>query len=133
MPAPKLTRCLPATAILGAGLVLATATPAAAEPAPMATVVARGERDATTGPPPPLRTPSCCWWWRVDWPSAPEGPSPPVAAYGPDHRGSLPAVGRLVVIEGLDGSGKRTLGAALTEAVQRRGADVAQHAFPATA
>jgi dTMP kinase len=35
-----------------------------------------------------------------------------------------------VVIEGLDGSGKRTLGAALTEAVQRRGAKVAQHAFP---
>jgi dTMP kinase len=40
------------------------------------------------------------------------------------------AVGRLVVIEGLDGSGKRTLGGALTEAFQRRGAKVAQHAFP---
>jgi hypothetical protein len=50
MPAPRLARCLPATAILGAGLVLGTATPAVAEPAPMATVVARGERDATTGP-----------------------------------------------------------------------------------
>lgn len=35
-----------------------------------------------------------------------------------------------MVIEGLDGSGKRTLGGALTEAVQRRGAKVAQHAFP---
>ncbi|ONI85971.1 thymidylate kinase [Actinosynnema sp. ALI-1.44] len=39
-------------------------------------------------------------------------------------------MGRLVVIEGLDGSGKRTLGAALTEAFQRRGAKVTQHAFP---
>ncbi|TCO65694.1 dTMP kinase [Actinocrispum wychmicini] len=39
-------------------------------------------------------------------------------------------MGRLVVIEGLDGSGKRTLGGALTEAFQRRGAKVAQHAFP---
>lgn len=35
-----------------------------------------------------------------------------------------------MVIEGLDGSGKRTLGGALTEAFQRRGAKVAQHAFP---
>ncbi|MEV4319245.1 dTMP kinase [Actinocrispum sp. NPDC049592] len=39
-------------------------------------------------------------------------------------------MGRLVVIEGLDGSGKRTLGAALTESFARRGAKVAQHAFP---
>jgi dTMP kinase len=39
-------------------------------------------------------------------------------------------VGRLVVIEGLDGSGKRTLGRALTEAFGRQGATVAQHAFP---
>jgi dTMP kinase len=39
-------------------------------------------------------------------------------------------VARLVVIEGLDGSGKRTLGGALTEAFERRGAKVAQHAFP---
>jgi dTMP kinase len=39
-------------------------------------------------------------------------------------------VGRLVVIEGLDGSGKRTLGGALTGAFERRGAKVAQHAFP---
>jgi hypothetical protein len=50
MPAPWLTRCLPATAILGAGLVLGAATPAAAEPAPMATVISRGEREAITGP-----------------------------------------------------------------------------------
>jgi dTMP kinase len=34
------------------------------------------------------------------------------------------------VIEGLDGSGKRTLGGALTEAFEQRGAKVAQHAFP---
>jgi dTMP kinase len=34
------------------------------------------------------------------------------------------------VIEGLDGSGKRTLTRALTEAFERRGAKVAQHAFP---
>jgi dTMP kinase len=34
------------------------------------------------------------------------------------------------VIEGLDGSGKRTLTAALTESFARRGAKVAQHAFP---
>jgi dTMP kinase len=40
------------------------------------------------------------------------------------------AVGRLVVIEGLDGSGKRTLTSALTESFARRGAKVAQHAFP---
>lgn len=39
-------------------------------------------------------------------------------------------MGRLVVIEGLDGSGKRTLTAALTEAFGQRGAKVAQHAFP---
>jgi dTMP kinase len=39
-------------------------------------------------------------------------------------------VGRLVVIEGLDGSGKRTLARALTDAFERRGAKVAQHAFP---
>ncbi|MCE7006080.1 dTMP kinase [Kibdelosporangium philippinense] len=39
-------------------------------------------------------------------------------------------MGRLVVIEGLDGSGKRTLGAALVDAFQKRGAKVAQHAFP---
>jgi hypothetical protein len=46
MPAPWLTRRLPATAILGAGLVLGTALPAVAEPAPMAKVIARGEREA---------------------------------------------------------------------------------------
>ncbi|MBP2322874.1 dTMP kinase [Kibdelosporangium banguiense] len=39
-------------------------------------------------------------------------------------------MGRLVVIEGLDGSGKRTLTRALTEAFERRGTKVAQHAFP---
>jgi dTMP kinase len=39
-------------------------------------------------------------------------------------------VSRLVVIEGLDGSGKRTLTSALTESFARRGAKVAQHAFP---
>jgi hypothetical protein len=48
MPAPWLTRRLPATAILGAGLVLGTALPAVAEPAPMAKVIARGEREAFT-------------------------------------------------------------------------------------
>lgn len=39
-------------------------------------------------------------------------------------------MGRLVAIEGLDGSGKRTLTRALTEVFGRRGAKVAQHAFP---
>lgn len=39
-------------------------------------------------------------------------------------------MGRLVVIEGLDGSGKRTLARSLTETLTRRGAKVAQHAFP---
>lgn len=42
----------------------------------------------------------------------------------------MAAVGRLVVIEGLDGSGKRTLARALTDAFESRGAKVAQHAFP---
>jgi hypothetical protein len=57
MPAPWLTRSLPATAILGAGLVLGTATPAVAEPAPMAKVIARGEREAITDPAPTKREP----------------------------------------------------------------------------
>jgi dTMP kinase len=39
-------------------------------------------------------------------------------------------VGALVVVEGLDGSGKRTLTAALTAALQARGATVASLAFP---
>jgi dTMP kinase len=39
-------------------------------------------------------------------------------------------VGRLVVIEGIDGAGKRTVVRALTEALDRRGAKVGQLAFP---
>lgn len=39
-------------------------------------------------------------------------------------------VGRLVVIEGLDGAGKRTLGEKLTAAWHERGASVASMAFP---
>lgn len=39
-------------------------------------------------------------------------------------------MGRLVVIEGLDGAGKRTFAAALTETLTRRGKSVAQLAFP---
>jgi hypothetical protein len=57
MPAPWLTRRLPATAILGASLVLGTATPAVAEPAPMAKVIARGEREAVAEPAPTRRDP----------------------------------------------------------------------------
>jgi hypothetical protein len=50
MPSPWLTRRLPATAILGAGLALGTAQPAVAEPAPVAKVIARGEREAFADP-----------------------------------------------------------------------------------
>jgi hypothetical protein len=57
MPVPRLTRCLPAAAILGAGLVLGTATPAVAQPAPMSKVIARGEREALTDPAPTRRDP----------------------------------------------------------------------------
>ncbi|ONI83698.1 thymidylate kinase [Saccharothrix sp. ALI-22-I] len=39
-------------------------------------------------------------------------------------------MGKLVVIEGLDGAGKRTLAKALTEALNARGAKVATGAFP---
>ncbi len=39
-------------------------------------------------------------------------------------------MGRLVVIEGLDGAGKRTLADGLTEELARRGATVARVAFP---
>ncbi|OZM73696.1 thymidylate kinase [Amycolatopsis antarctica] len=39
-------------------------------------------------------------------------------------------MGRLVVIEGLDGAGKRTLAEALTRALHEAGASVAAHAFP---
>jgi dTMP kinase len=39
-------------------------------------------------------------------------------------------VGRLIVIEGLDGSGKRTLTEKLTAALAERDASVARHAFP---
>jgi dTMP kinase len=39
-------------------------------------------------------------------------------------------VGKLVVIEGLDGAGKRTLAKALTDALEARGAKVATGAFP---
>jgi hypothetical protein len=57
MPAPWLTRRLPATAILGAGLALGTALPAVAEPAPMAKVIARGEREAVAETVPASREP----------------------------------------------------------------------------
>ena len=40
------------------------------------------------------------------------------------------SVGKLVVIEGLDGAGKRTLAKALTDALDARGAKVATGAFP---
>jgi dTMP kinase len=39
-------------------------------------------------------------------------------------------VGKLVVIEGLDGAGKRTLANGLTEALAAQGRSVAGHAFP---
>jgi dTMP kinase len=39
-------------------------------------------------------------------------------------------VGKLVVIEGLDGAGKRTLANGLTEALNAQGRTVASHAFP---
>jgi hypothetical protein len=68
MPAPWLTRqpkirsrgralALPATAILGVGLALGTAAPAVAQPAPVAKVIARGEREAVTDPAPDMRDP----------------------------------------------------------------------------
>ena len=46
MSALGITRRLPATATLGVVLALGTAEPAVAEPAPMAKVIARGEREA---------------------------------------------------------------------------------------
>jgi hypothetical protein len=55
MPALRLTRRLPATAILGVGLALGTAEPAVAEPAPMAKVIARGEREASAESAPAAR------------------------------------------------------------------------------
>ncbi|CAM3623628.1 hypothetical protein KIPE111705_17550 [Kibdelosporangium persicum] len=55
MPALRLTRRLPATAILGVGLALGTAEPAVAEPAPVAKVIARGEREASAEPTPAAR------------------------------------------------------------------------------
>ncbi|HEX9337045.1 MAG TPA: dTMP kinase [Pseudonocardiaceae bacterium] len=42
----------------------------------------------------------------------------------------MAAVGRLVVIEGLDGAGKRTLADALAQALRAEGASVARLAFP---
>ncbi|MBE1465461.1 hypothetical protein [Kibdelosporangium phytohabitans] len=45
MSALRITRRLPATATLGVVLALGTAQPAVAEPAPMAKVIARGERE----------------------------------------------------------------------------------------
>jgi hypothetical protein len=48
---------LPATAILGAGLVLGAAAPAVAAPAPVAKVIARGEREAVTDPAPEMLDP----------------------------------------------------------------------------
>jgi dTMP kinase len=42
----------------------------------------------------------------------------------------VPSVGRLVVVEGLDGAGKRTLSDALEKALVARGAGVARFAFP---
>lgn len=54
---------------------------------------------------------------------------------GPTHRGvavalAWRAVGRLVVIEGLDGAGKRTLAEGLATALIAGGAKVARMAFP---
>lgn len=46
------------------------------------------------------------------------------------RRGNLRNVGRLVAIEGLDGAGKRTLAAELTQAWRATGAHVAALAFP---
>ncbi|WP_125728615.1 hypothetical protein [Kibdelosporangium aridum] len=46
---------LPATAILGVGLALGTAQPAVAEPAPMAKVTARGEREMSADQAPATR------------------------------------------------------------------------------
>jgi dTMP kinase len=40
------------------------------------------------------------------------------------------AMGRLIVVEGLDGAGKRTLSDALCTALAARGARVARFAFP---
>ncbi|PRW62686.1 thymidylate kinase [Actinopolyspora mortivallis] len=42
----------------------------------------------------------------------------------------MPAVGRLIVIEGLDGAGKQTLTAALSTELERRGCSVGGAAFP---
>jgi len=50
--------------------------------------------------------------------------------FGRARRVRVPGVGRLVVIEGLDGAGKRTLADALTAALTARGARVARAAFP---
>lgn len=44
--------------------------------------------------------------------------------------GTLERVGYLVAVEGLDGAGKATLTAALTEGATRRGSSVARLAFP---
>ncbi|MFC0109889.1 hypothetical protein [Kibdelosporangium aridum] len=46
---------LPATAILSVGLALGTAQPAVAEPAPMAKVTARGEREMSADQAPATR------------------------------------------------------------------------------
>lgn len=42
----------------------------------------------------------------------------------------MPAMGRLIVVEGLDGAGKRTLSDALCTALVARGARVSRFAFP---
>jgi dTMP kinase len=42
----------------------------------------------------------------------------------------MPAMGRLIVVEGLDGAGKRTLSDALCTALAAKGARVARFAFP---
>jgi dTMP kinase len=42
----------------------------------------------------------------------------------------MPAMGRLIVVEGLDGAGKRTLSDALGTALAAKGARVARFAFP---
>lgn len=52
-----------------------------------------------------------------------------MAVRGPRLR-IVPAVGRLIVIEGLDGAGKRTLVDGLTARLRERGRSVAHAAFP---
>jgi dTMP kinase len=60
----------------------------------------------------------------------PVGGSSDLPAQAGNAAGKMSAVGRLVVIEGLDGAGKRTLADALVAALGATGASVARMAFP---